>query len=45
QSVGVANIERFAPQLEHLPRWVTAGERGTGFAEVAARLLADRSSA
>jgi len=45
QSVGVANIERFVPQLEHLPRWVTAGARGAGFAEVAARLLADRSSA
>lgn len=41
-SVGVANIARFAPQLRHLPRWVTRAERGAGFAEVARRLLADK---
>lgn len=44
-SVGVANIRRFADQLHHLPRCVTAGERGAGFAEMAARLLADRAAA
>ena len=38
-SVGVANIQRFAPQLTHLPRYITPSERGTGFAEVARMLL------
>lgn len=38
-SVGVANIARFVPQLAHLPRYVTQGERGAGFAEVAAHIL------
>ena len=41
-SVGVANIARFVPQLSHLPRYVTQGERGAGFAEVAMAILADR---
>ena len=41
-SVGVANIARFAPQLSHLPRYVTQGERGAGFAEVARAILAHR---
>lgn len=40
-SVGVANIRRFEEQLRFKPRYVTAGERGAGFAEVAHRLLAD----
>ena len=39
-SIGVANIARFVPKLTHLPRYVTPGERGTGFAEVAAAILA-----
>ncbi len=39
-SVGVANIARFVPQLRHLPRYVTQGERGAGFAELAQSLLA-----
>lgn len=38
-SVGVANIARFVPQLTHLPRYVTAGERGAGFAELAQVIL------
>lgn len=38
-SVGVANIARFVPQLQHLPAWVTETERGLGFAEAAERLL------
>ena len=38
-SVGVANIRRFVPELTHLPRYVTQGERGAGFAEVAQALL------
>ena len=43
-SVGVANLRRFADQLHTWPAYVTAGERGAGFAEVAARLLAARPS-
>jgi HAD superfamily hydrolase (TIGR01484 family) len=39
QSVGVANIRRFEQQLTHKPRYVTQGERGAGFAEVAQALL------
>ena len=41
-SVGVANIARFVPQLQHLPCYVTQGERGAGFAEVARAILAGR---
>ncbi|WP_341908533.1 HAD-IIB family hydrolase [Polaromonas sp. YR568] len=41
-SVGVANIARFVPQLAHLPRYMTHGERGAGFAELAAALLSAR---
>lgn len=43
-SVGVANIARFWHELRARPTWVTRGERGEGFAEVAAALLAARSS-
>ena len=42
-SVGVANIRRFAEQLTHPPRYVTASERGAGFAEVATHLLRHRT--
>ncbi len=38
-SVGVANIRRFVPLLKHRPRFVTQGERGQGFAELATTLL------
>ena len=41
-SVGVANIRRFVPELTHLPRYVTQGERGAGFAEVVQALLSVR---
>jgi HAD superfamily hydrolase (TIGR01484 family) len=41
-SVGVANIRRFEAQLSHKPRYVTEGERGAGFAQVAAAILAAR---
>ena len=40
QSIGVANIKRFEAQLNYRPRYLTEGERGAGFAEVAAALLA-----
>ncbi len=42
-SVGVANIRRFEADLSHKPRYITDGERGAGFAEVAAALLVARS--
>ncbi|MFM9926762.1 HAD-IIB family hydrolase [Variovorax sp. H27-G14] len=42
-SIGVANVARFVPQLAHLPRYVTLGERGTGFAEAARAVLAARA--
>jgi HAD superfamily hydrolase (TIGR01484 family) len=38
-SIGVANIQRFSAQLEHPPRYITPGERGAGFAQVAQALL------
>jgi HAD superfamily hydrolase (TIGR01484 family) len=41
-SVGVANLRRFAAELHSWPRWITEGERGAGFAEVAAAVLAAR---
>jgi hypothetical protein len=42
-SVGVANIARFVPQLTHLPHFVTPGERGLGFAQVAQAVLEARA--
>ena len=38
-SVGVANLMHFADQLHTWPAYITAGERGHGFAEVASTLL------
>ena len=38
-TVAVANIARFVPQLRALPGYVTAAERGRGFAEVAQAVL------
>ncbi len=43
-SVGVANIRRFEAALTHKPRFITQGERGAGFAEVAQALLAARAA-
>jgi HAD superfamily hydrolase (TIGR01484 family) len=42
-SIGVANIQRFLPELAHLPRYVTPSARGAGFAEVATALLQHRA--
>ncbi|MBT2321775.1 HAD-IIB family hydrolase [Variovorax paradoxus] len=42
-SVGVANIRRFEAKLSALPRYISAGERGAGFAEVAAAVLQGRA--
>ncbi|MEP6970947.1 MAG: HAD-IIB family hydrolase, partial [Betaproteobacteria bacterium] len=35
-SIGVANVRRFLPELSHLPRFVSRSERGAGFSEVVA---------
>ncbi|MGZ5181790.1 MAG: HAD-IIB family hydrolase [Ramlibacter sp.] len=42
QAIGVANVRRFLDQLAHPPRYITAGERGAGFAQVADAILAVR---
>ncbi len=42
-SVGVANLRRFADQLTTWPAFITDGERGAGFAEVAQRVLQART--
>ena len=41
-SIGVANVARFAGQIETPPKYVTRGAAGAGFAELAAHLLGDR---
>ena len=38
-AIGVANVRRFEALLAHLPRYITDGERGAGFAEVARAVL------
>ena len=38
-AIGVANVRRFEMQLTSLPRYITIGERGAGFAEVAQAVL------
>lgn len=43
-SVGVANLMRFAAELAHWPAWITPGERGAGFAELAQALLQARAA-
>jgi HAD superfamily hydrolase (TIGR01484 family) len=42
-AIGVANIQRFASVLQHAPRYVTTGERGAGFAQVARAVLDARA--
>ncbi|WP_088958831.1 HAD-IIB family hydrolase [Variovorax sp. HW608] len=42
-SIGVANVRRFESALPHLPRYVSKHERGAGFAEAAAAVLAAKS--
>jgi HAD superfamily hydrolase (TIGR01484 family) len=41
-AVGVANLRRFLDRVPTPPAYITQGEAGEGFAEVAARLLAAR---
>lgn len=43
-SVAVANIERFVPELQTLPAYVTRGERGEGFAELAQAVISARAT-
>jgi HAD superfamily hydrolase (TIGR01484 family) len=43
-SVGVANLREFAAQLTVWPAFITDGERGAGFAEVARRVIAAGSA-
>ena len=43
-SVGVANLRRFAGALTVWPTFITDGERGDGFAEVARAVLAARQA-
>jgi HAD superfamily hydrolase (TIGR01484 family) len=42
-SVGVANLRRFERQLDVWPRYITSGERGAGFAQVAQAILKVRA--
>ena len=43
-SMAVANIRRFLPELVHLPHYVSRSERGAGFCEVVELLLQARPS-
>ena len=38
-SVGVANVRKFMPNMLHIPAYITSGEGGLGFAEMAEILL------
>lgn len=42
-TVGVANLARFLPMLDHRPTYLTTQPRGEGFAEMTNALLAARS--
>jgi hypothetical protein len=42
-SIGVANVWRFEAQLTTLPRYITDGERGAGFAQVVQAILQARA--
>ena len=42
-AVGVANLREFAAQLTTWPAYITDGERGDGFAEIAARVIGART--
>lgn len=42
QSIGVANLREFLPRCDATPAWITRGECGAGFVELAERILAAR---
>jgi HAD superfamily hydrolase (TIGR01484 family) len=44
QSVGVANLQRFAAELQTWPSYISPGERGVGFAQVAQAVLSARAA-
>jgi len=44
-AVGVANVRRFEKALAHKPRYITEGERGAGFSELARLVLTQRQKA
>ena len=44
-TVGVANLMRFADQLQVWPSFITPGDRGQGFAQLAQALLGARAAA
>jgi HAD superfamily hydrolase (TIGR01484 family) len=41
-AVGVANVRDFADAMPHLPRWITSARSGSGFVELARRLIEAR---
>jgi HAD superfamily hydrolase (TIGR01484 family) len=41
-AVGVANVRDLAPDMDHLPRWITTARSGAGFVELARALIAAR---
>lgn len=43
-AVAVANFAPFAHRVRHKPHWLTTGEGGAGFAELADALLAAQSA-
>ena len=43
-TVGVANIRRFSGKMKHLPRYVTNKSGGLGFAEMADKILENRTN-
>jgi HAD superfamily hydrolase (TIGR01484 family) len=43
RSVGVRNIDRFVPDMKHLPAYIAKGRGGAGFLEVARLLTPTRS--
>jgi HAD superfamily hydrolase (TIGR01484 family) len=43
-SVGVANLKKYLARLKTPPQWITAGESGAGFSEMASFLVSTRES-
>jgi len=42
-SVGVANLKKYLNRLNHPPTWMTAGESGKGFVQMAKKLILSRA--
>ena len=43
-SVGVANLKKYLPELDHPPVWITREKSGKGFAEMAQKLIKGRKN-